>query len=173
MNRTLVYISALLILLFFSCYNVPKNGKEFFKLANSKVSQKIDNLNYELTFLPNRYRQNNEDNHSNLFNFKLKIEDGSNQSFMLSGSPELQSEKLSYYTENIRRDIRIIMQKDTIPCGMVICERNYNMYTYTNLLLSFDLGERKINEARVEVVDRLMNTGKLNFTFTKRILTLN
>lgn len=167
---TIILLGVILI----SCQPNPKNWSEYRALDGSVVSQELNPMTYQMTFLPHRFNNRSEKAEDNILNFKLRIQDGSQKSILLSGTAEEQSQKLSYYSEYIREHISMIMDKDTIPCGMVVCERNYNMYPYTNLLLSFDIGDRtKVSKARIVLNDHYANTGKLYFSFKKNILRLN
>ena len=176
-NSRPLHIVFLLLLLvsFYSCTKAPKTLQEYKALKESKQTQTLGDLSYELYFLPQQfYKKTNkvEETDNSLLNFRLRIADGSNMEFLLSGSKEAQEYKLSYYTEAIREDIQMISGKDTIPCGMVICERYYNMRPFNDLLVSFEKKDN-IEDSRILIDDKLMNTGKLAFRFEEEVLKLN
>lgn len=74
--------------------------------------------------------------------------------------------RLKYFSEDIKYDLYVISDGDTMPCKIVHLERTYKLTPYTNLLLAFDDKKEAIDKAdnlTFVYEDRVLELGKLTF----------
>jgi len=74
--------------------------------------------------------------------------------------------RLKYFSEDIKNDLFLVADDDTIPCKIVHLERTYKLTPYTNLLLAFDSEKESIKKTdKLTFVydDHVLELGKLTF----------
>lgn len=115
-------------------------------------------------------------NYSNAAYFALKIKKlngiGDPLQSQEKGKAEYYS-RLRYFSEEIKNDVYLLSEGDTLKCQLSHLERTYKLTPYTNMLLAFDL-EEKPKEKNKKLVfiydDKALGLGKQTFEIEKSAL---
>lgn len=132
------------------------------KLTNSR---EMGDFNFTLVYNPT-----SEDNNQ-VFSFVFCISPNNNEN--LFNKPNLNftsnDSKMMYWSSGIRRQLKLVTDKDTVPCSIVVYE-NSGMLS-NNIVVNVGFSCNKLNHQKYTVVyeDVYFGMGQLNFTFDQII----
>ena len=150
------------------------------------VTKEFEDLAFEVTYKPTDYlvvkelkqkhilpadykavRQDYKDMHY----FLLSIKNTSEQTDVLKykiSTPTAYSERLKYFSFGMERDFRLVEGTDTIPCSMVLYERNYGINGQANFMLAFPVTDTSaVYDKTILFEDKIFGMGMLKFQVSK------
>jgi hypothetical protein len=76
-------------------------------------------------------------------------------------------ERVQYFAFEMQKDIKLVEDGDTIPCGLYHFERAYDVAPYSKFMLGFVKNKKTGSKERTLVFyDRVFNKGLIKFTYT-------
>ncbi|MCD6068931.1 MAG: hypothetical protein K0S33_3757 [Bacteroidetes bacterium] len=101
------------------------------------------------------------------YNLRIKIE-GFNDEFLKFNIPSTASyeERVSYFSFDMQRDLKLVEGNDTIPCALFHYERSYNLTPYGNFTIAFPATDKGTKKRTFIYKDRYLGTGAVKFLFT-------
>jgi hypothetical protein len=192
-ERIILYLFFGFSLLLYSCNKNELSGNDYIKHIdnesnNLKQTKSIEDLTYQLQYLPTEYLLLNEyktfDLSEKLVNAKLK-ENDSLMYFKLRilGKNEI-GEVLNYKTESssdyysrieflsygFEENIILISGVDTLIPAIYHFERTYGVVPYLDFLFAFGTGKRKHKELSVVIDDKIFRNGLIKFNYSENTL---
>jgi hypothetical protein len=101
------------------------------------------------------------------FDFRISLNGGQDEllKYQIS-SPAEYLERVKYMSFEMQKDIQLVQEKDTIPCGLYHFERIYDIGPYSNYLVAFDSKGIDLNKELTFVFnDKVFHNGLVKFTF--------
>jgi hypothetical protein len=149
-------------------------------------SKQLDDLSFEVTYKPTDYlvvkelkqkeiqsgdyealRQEYKDMHY----FLLSIKNTSSETDVLKYKISTQaaySERLKYFAFGMEQDLRLVEGADTIPCSMVLYERNYGISQQANFMIAFPVTDTSIvQDKTILFEDQIFGMGMLKVNISK------
>ncbi|MDB5258014.1 MAG: hypothetical protein JWM14_2709 [Chitinophagaceae bacterium] len=150
------------------------------------VNKQFEELHFEVTYKPTDYlvvkelkqkeilpadyatvRQDYKDMHY----FLLSIKNTSSETDVLKYKISTQaaySERLKYFAFGMERDLRLVEGTDTIPCSMVLYERNYGISRQANFMIAFPVTDTSaVHDKTILFEDKIFGMGMLKFNVSK------
>lgn len=77
------------------------------------------------------------------------------------------NERINYYSFQFYKDVYLVVDKDTIPCGMSVWERQFNASPTIKMQLMFPFEQDQLRDKKVQLVyyDRVFNNGLIKMNF--------
>lgn len=101
--------------------------------------------------------------------FTLAIQSGSTDIMMHNMKDESEYyQRANYYALDFQQDIRMVIEKDTLPCSMYQFENTYGVTPYIKMLLAFSGSHRSKLETSNPVIlvnDRVFGGGLMRFEY--------
>lgn len=160
--------------------------------ANGLRKEKtIDELLFSVQFKPydyiiceeekndtiNKHIRNNkisELNDMEYYDLRITIKDSQGEllKYNLSGVAEY-NERVNYFAFQMQKDISLIQNGDTIPCGLYHFERAFDTSPSSTILLGFKKikGRKSTEEKTIVFHDKIFDKGIIKFTFDSKELT--
>jgi hypothetical protein len=151
------------------------------------ANKQLDELTFEVTYKPTDYlvvkelrqkeivpadfetlRQDYKDMHY----FLLSIKNTSGETDVLKykiSTQDAYSERLKYFAFGMERDLKLVEGTDTIPCSMVLYERNYGISGQANFMIAFPVTDTSVvnNNKTILFDDKIFGMGMLKFNVSK------
>ena len=96
--------------------------------------------------------------------FTFRIRSLKDNEFLKTGmtSQNEYYERLEYFVSNAQNDIKLVEEKDTIPCALYHFERNYGISPYSSIVLSFEEKDNSNTKDKVFIYeDKVLGIGKI------------
>lgn len=154
----------------------PENGlvqSKSYRAFNYKVEYKP----YELVALEaiptsnlnSKKFKNIAEEYSKLEYYQIIISSQNNMDFLkadLSDDSEFES-RVNYYTSQAQKDIRLLIEGDSISCLAYHFERTFGLTPYNTILIAFDNSYIKKHPSNRTIIfnDKALKTGWLKFNF--------
>jgi hypothetical protein len=189
MNKKQILYFLFCGIVFFSCNPSILSPTEFIKWIedeeNNLIQTKtINDLEYKLQYKPIEYivakdkvlgdidfsKKRIELGDLQYFTFQIKIL-GSTQTplkYNLSSENEYY-ERIKYFSFEIQRDLKLIVNNDTLNCVLAHFERTFNISPTATFSLAFENNnETEIFDKEFIYTDKVFNTGPLRFIIKKQ-----
>lgn len=80
-------------------------------------------------------------------------------------------ERMNYLSFGFQNDIRLFDGKDTLPCVLFNCVRNYGLSPHVDFEVGFEKStENRITDQTLIIDDQLMGIGTIKFSFTNNAI---
>lgn len=139
---------------------MPKECMAYMELKNKAYSE--DELQKVLSYY----------NEMTYFNFRIELKKGQGELLKYElKSPQQYTERISYVSFEMQKDIYLVQGKDTLLPGLYHFERTFDVAPFTTVMLAFD--NKKFNpndEFTVVYNDRLFNKGFIKYNYKPKQL---
>lgn len=184
-NRFLIVLFGMLII---GCTKSNLSPKEMIKWIENKENglikeETIDGAKYTVSLHPSQYMKaraiiendsfmlaNCNDQNCSVV-VKMEPTDKHTQ-FLTLGATNKQEPfgRINYYLNGIQNDIKVVNGEDTLKVENLVYERLYNVSP--SQLILFGFKAKDINQPiKVIIEDRAINTGKMQFEYSSKILS--
>lgn len=106
------------------------------------------------------------------FNFRIELKAGQGELLKYNlKSPQQYTERISYVSFEMQKDIYLVQGKDTLLPGLYHFERTFDVAPFTTVMLAFD--NKKFNpseEFTVVYNDKLFNKGFIKYNYKPKQL---
>ncbi len=151
---------------------VEQQYKNFIFSAQYKTPEYVTLIDQGTTVVPDLFRKKIQE-YKGLEYYTFRIGSFDEKSDVLKNGlnekdNEASNTRLNYFSSTIEKDIKLTCGKDTFPCSIFLFERTYNMTSFNNFILAFNIKNNENNCDRVLVFDdHNLGAGLIKLTILK------